>query len=254
MPRYLDASLPRCLTALLPRCLAGRVPVRVPDGGGQYHWVVAISWKSWAPIWSWITGWINVVGWIALVAFRGPVGQPAHRGIISFMNPSYISEPWQQFLIYIRYNVVAFLANAFLTEILPHITKAAFIWSITGFVIVSITLLACVFPTYSSREVVFREFINETGWRGGIAWLLGLQQAGLGLTGYDVVAHMIEAIANAAVEGPRIMVVCVGIGIFTGFVFLTVLLFVAGSIDDVISSSSGPLLQIFYNATKNQCV
>jgi hypothetical protein len=48
------------------------------------------------------------------------------------------------------------------------------------------------------------------------------------------------------------MIGCVAIGTFTGFVFLTVLLFVAGNIDDVISSSAGPLLQILFNATKNK--
>ena len=47
------------------------------------------------------------------------------------------------------------------------------------------------------------------------------------------------------------MIACVGIGTFTGFIFLTVLLFVAGNVDDVISSAAGPLLQIFYNATRN---
>jgi choline transport protein len=125
------------------------------------------------------------------------------------------------------------------------------IWSISGFVIISITVLACASPNSSSGDVVFREFINETGWPNGIAWLLGLLQAGLGLTCYDAVAHMIEEIPNAAVEGPKIMVIYISIGVFTGFVFLTVLLFVAGNIDDVIRSSSGPLLQIFYNATQS---
>lgn len=136
-----------------------------------------------------------------------------------------------------------------MTLLLPIITKSAFIWSITGFVIISITLLACASPNYSSADFVFREFINETGWPDGIAWLLGLLQAGLGLTGFDAVAHMIEEIPNAAVEGPKIMIACVGIGVFTGFIFLMVLLFVAGNVDDVISSTAGPLLQIFFNAT-----
>ncbi len=222
-----------------------------PTAGGQYHWVAVISWKRWVPILSWITGWINVGGWIALVASGGLLGSQLIVGAISFMNPNYAPEPWHQFLIYIGYNLVAFLVNAFMTDLLPHITKAAFIWSIAGFTIISITLLSCASPTYSSGEVVFTEFINETGWPDGIAWLLGLLQAGLGLTGYDAVAHMIEEIPNAAVEGPKIMVTCVGIGVFTGFVFLTVLLFVAGNINDVISSSSGPLLQIFFNATNS---
>lgn len=47
------------------------------------------------------------------------------------------------------------------------------------------------------------------------------------------------------------MVGCIGIGIFTGAVFLVVLLFVAGDIQSVITSGAGPLLQILLNATQN---
>ena len=63
------------------------------------------------------------------------------------------------------------------------------------------------------------------------------------------VAHMIEEIPNASVEGPKIMIACVGIGVTTGFIFLTVLLFVAGNPEDIIESAAGPLLQIFLDAT-----
>jgi choline transport protein len=119
-------------------------------------------------------------------------------------------------------------------------------------VIISIVLLATASPNYQSGSFVYRDFINETGWPDGIAWLLGLLQGGFGLTGYDAVAHMIEEIPNPSVEGPKIMIACVGIGLFTGFIFLTVLLFVAGNIDDVISSTAQPLLQIAYDATNNR--
>ncbi|PHH92613.1 hypothetical protein CDD83_6540 [Cordyceps sp. RAO-2017] len=60
---------------------------------------------------------------------------------------------------------------------------------------------------------------------------------------------MIEEIPHASIEGPKIMVLCVGIGTFTGAIFLIVLLFVSGRIQDVIDSSAGPLLQILYHAT-----
>ncbi|KAH8648277.1 amino acid transporter-like protein [Tricladium varicosporioides] len=223
-----------------------------PTAGGQYHWVAVISWKRWVPILSWITGWINVSGWIALVASGGLLGSQLILGIISLMNPDYVSQRWHQFLIYIGYNLVAFLVNAFMTGGLPLITRSAFIWSIFGFIVISITVLSCASPNYSSAKFVFTNFLNETGWPDGIAWLLGLLQAGLGLTGFDAVAHMIEEIPNPAVEGPKIMIACVGIGVFTGFVFLLVLLFVAGPIDGpsgVIESTAGPLLQIFFNAT-----
>ncbi|KAL5329342.1 hypothetical protein ACEPPN_002853 [Leptodophora sp. 'Broadleaf-Isolate-01'] len=223
-----------------------------PTAGGQYHWVAVISWKPWVPLLSWITGWINVSGWIALICSGGLLGSQLIIGVISLVHSDFVPHRWHQFLIYIGYTLVAFVVNAFMTGALPIITRAAFIWSITGFVVISITVLACASPNYTSANYVFTEFINETGWPDGIAWLLGLLQGGLGLTGFDAVAHMIEEIPNAAVVGPRIMYTCVLIGVFTGFVFLMVLLFVAGQIDGpdgIIESTAGPLLQIFYNAT-----
>ena len=48
------------------------------------------------------------------------------------------------------------------------------------------------------------------------------------------------------------MVSCVGIGTFTGCIFLMVLLFVAGNMDQVAKSAAGPLLQILIDATKNK--
>ena len=168
------------------------------------------------------------------------------------MVPSYSPQRWHQFLIYIGYNLFGFLVNAFVTKLLPLVTKAALVWSISGFVIISITLLACASPNYQPASFVFQDFLNQTGWPDGISWLLGLLQGGLGLTGYDAVAHMIEEIPRPSVVGPRIMIACVGIGLFTGFIFLMVLLFVLKNVDDAISSTAGPVLQIFYDATSNR--
>lgn len=165
-----------CLAASLAEFLSA-----YPTAGGQYHWVAVISWKPWVPILSWITGWINVSGWIALVASGGLLGSQLIIGAISFYHPDYVPQRWHQFLIYIGYNLVAFLVNAFMNSTLPWVTKAAFTWSVAGFVIISITVLACASPTYSTGDFVYREFINQTGWPDGIAWLLGLLQAGLGM-------------------------------------------------------------------------
>jgi choline transport protein len=80
-----------------------------------------------------------------------------------------------------------------------------------------------------------------------------IDAGGLGLTGYDAVAHMIEEIPNASVEGPKIMIYCVMIGMFTGFIFLSCLLFVSGgNTEEIIASPLGPLLYIIHNATQSR--
>jgi choline transport protein len=169
-----------CLAASLAEFLSA-----YPTAGGQYHWVAVVAWKQYVPLLSWITGWINVSGWIALVASGGLLGSQLIVGVISLFHENYVPERWHQFLIYIGYTITAFLINAFMNDLLPYVNKAAITWSISGFIIISITVLACASPNYASARFVFADFINQTGWPDGIAWLLGLLQGGLGLTGYD---------------------------------------------------------------------
>lgn len=72
------------------------------------------------------------------------------------------------------------------------------------------------------------------------------------MTGFDGTIHMIEEIPNPTIEGPKIMLYCIGIGMFTGFVFLSCLLFVLTDINDVNTNAVGPLLTIIHQATKNK--
>lgn len=46
-------------------------------------------------------------------------------------------------------------------------------------------------PYFQSMHSADLDMCTDSGWPGGIGWLLGLLQAGLGLTGFDAVAHMI---------------------------------------------------------------
>ncbi|KAH7268991.1 amino acid/polyamine transporter I [Fusarium redolens] len=226
-----------------------------PTSGGQYHWVATIAPASLKIPLSWITGWINLSGWACLVATNCSLSSTLIINIISLQNPSYEFQRWHQFLIYLGIAFIAFATNAFLHSVLPRINGLALVWSIAGFFIISITVLACAAPDYATADYVFATFINTTGWPDGIAWLLGLLQGGLGLTGFDAVAHMIEEIPNAASEGPKIMLYCQYIGISTGFLFLIVVLFVSGGIknaDTIIGSTAGPLLEIFYLATNSK--
>ncbi|CAN9092261.1 unnamed protein product [Alternaria alternata] len=237
-----------CLAASLAEFLSA-----YPTAGGQYHWVAVITPRKWVPLASFITGWINVSGWLALTTSGGLLASQLISGLIALYHPDFTLHPWQVWLIYVAWTIIAFIINAFMNNLLPYVNRGAFIWSIGGFAIVCITVLACSSPEYASAEFVFTEFINETGWPDGIAWLLGLLQGGFGLTGYDAVAHMIEEIPNAAVEGPKIMIYCVCIGTVTGFIFLMVLLFVSGGdAESIISAAPGPLLQILYNATSSR--
>ncbi|KJZ71615.1 hypothetical protein HIM_09009 [Hirsutella minnesotensis 3608] len=236
-----------CLAASLAEFLSA-----YPTAGGQYHWAAIIAWKDWSRSISYTTGWINTAGWVAVSASGGLLGSTFVVNIITLLRDGYEAKPWHQFLIYIGFTVLALFVNAFFTRLLPYFTKAAFYWSIGGFVVVTVTVISCASPNYQSGTFVYGNFINQVGWPDGVAWLLGLLQGAFGLTAFDATAHMIEEIPEPHKQGPRIMLYCILIGVFTGFIFLSALMFSLQDVEKVINAPYGSLLQIFMDATKSR--
>ncbi|KAG6197416.1 hypothetical protein E4U35_007488 [Claviceps purpurea] len=236
-----------CLAASLAEFLSA-----YPTAGGQYHWAAIVSWKSYSRGISYITGWINVCGWVALSAAAPLLASTFVLNITNLLHPTFDAQPWHQFLIYIAFALIAFFVNALLTRFMSYFTKTAFLWSVTGFVVIVITVLACSAPNFQTGESVYADFRNDTGWPDSLAWMLGLLQSSFSLTGFDATAHMIEEIPDPQRQGPKIMLYCIAIGMVTGFIFLSSLLFCVNNMDDVIMAKWGPVLQILMEATKSK--
>jgi amino acid permease (GABA permease) len=236
-----------CLAASLGEFLSA-----YPTAGGQYRWAMTVSWPSISRGLGFVTGWLNVGGWCTLAATGPLLGSTLVLNIISLENPTFEAKPWQQFLVFVGFTLIAFLINAFTMKLLPVFGKTAFLWSVAGFGVICITVLAVASPNFQSGEFVYGSVINEVGWPDGLAWLIGLLQGAFALTGFDATIHMIEELPNPTLEGPKIMVTAIGIGVFTGFVFVSCLLFTVTDIAQVNSSAAGPLLTILHQATKSK--
>ncbi|KAI5778866.1 amino acid permease-domain-containing protein [Geopyxis carbonaria] len=239
-----------CLAASLAEFLSA-----YPTAGGQYHWVALLAPHRCRRLLSWSCGWINVAGWLFLVSTGGSLASSLSFSAISFFFPTYRSLPWHVFVFYTIVTLAALGVNVFLTRFLPALTKFAMLWSVTGVVVICITLLS--FRANSDQPLthpseVFGGFTNTTGYPSALAWALGLLQGSLALIGYDAVAHMVEELPNPTKTAPKVMVESVAIGCISGFTFCTVLLFAATSIPALITDPSGPLLTIFIQATHNK--
>lgn len=63
---------------------------------------------------------------------------------------------------------------------------------------------------------------------------------------------MIEEIPRPGHNAPKVMVAAVALGSSTAFVFIIVLLFCLRDLPTVITAATGPLLQIYYQATSSK--
>jgi len=48
------------------------------------------------------------------------------------------------------------------------------VWSVFGFVTISITALATATPSFQNASFVFGGVVNMTEWPTGLAWMIGL--------------------------------------------------------------------------------
>ncbi|GAB1217328.1 hypothetical protein ATERTT37_006566 [Aspergillus terreus] len=124
-----------------------------PTAGGQYHWVAGDSIVATVGADLVLGDGVDQCSWlgmIALVATNALLSSQLIVGIVSAVYPDFVWQRWQQFLIYVGYTLLAFVVNAFMNSVLPIIYRGAFTWSIGGFVLVSITVLACASPDYNT--------------------------------------------------------------------------------------------------------
>ncbi|KAI5813915.1 amino acid/polyamine transporter I [Pyronema omphalodes] len=224
-----------------------------PTAAGQYYWVALVAPPKWAQVLSWSCGWINVVGWAFIVGTGASFAEQMILNIQSLMQPSgFVAKPWQHFLMYLANMTLSFCMNVFANGILPHLNKAALVWSISGLFVVMTAVLSCAAPKFRSAGEVFSGVFNDTKWPTGVAWSMGLLQGTLCLLGYDSPARMSEEIPNPRKNVPRTMIGCVVLGTVSGFIFCLSLLLVAPNYHLVTQASEGPLLFILRYATKSR--
>ncbi|GJN89992.1 hypothetical protein Rhopal_002981-T1 [Rhodotorula paludigena] len=205
-----------------------------PTSGGPYHFAHILSPPEWAPLISWVVGWFAWAGWTALTATTGSLAGELLIGMWALAHPGFEEQPYQIFVIFTGFIVIATLINIYASRLLPYVNSSAIIWSLTGAATIIIVTLACASPDYQSGNYVFRTYTNTTGWNR-----------------IDALSHLVEEVPRPHINIPRAMILAVLIGASSSWVFLMVLLFVMKDPDAVVSSSAGALLETMYQATGN---
>ncbi|BGP33126.1 hypothetical protein JCM10296v2_004915 [Rhodotorula toruloides] len=222
-----------------------------PTSGGPYHMSHILAPLSWAPQISWVTGWLACAGWVTLTATTGSLAAALLLGMYGLSHDEFESQPYQTFVIYTGFIVIATFINIYGSRLLPLINSAAIIWSLAGATVILIVCLATSAPNYQSASYVFGTLINETGFPNGIAFILGLLQSSFGLIGIDALSHMVEEIPEPHKNVPRAMIAAICIGAGSSWVLLLALLFVMRDPATAITSTAGSLLATIYQATGN---
>ena len=111
--------------------------------------------------------------------------------------------------------------------------------SIFGFTITMIISLARTSSNFQPSEVVWKTFVNQSGWVDSIAFLTGLINPNYMYSGIDGVLHLAEECKNAAVAVPQALMSTIWIGFVTSFIFAIVALYCINDFEAVATTTTG---------------
>ncbi|KAL4763722.1 putative GABA permease [Aspergillus foveolatus] len=225
---------------------------RWPVAGGQYSWVALLAPSKVSRQLSYITGWFMLTGILAMGAVNNSVASNFILGQANLVFPGFTIERWQTVLVTYAVAFSALLVNIFAPHILSRLSRMILIWNICSFIVITITLLATN-RHRQSASFVSQDFQNFTGFGQAMATIIGILQSFFGKCCYDAPSHMTDEMTHPSRDAPRAMIMSVGLGAVTGFVFLLTLCFCIGDIEITAASTTGvPVIQIFYDSTNSR--
>jgi amino acid permease (GABA permease) len=218
-----------------------------PTAGGLYYWSAKLAPHN-AAAWSWFTGWFNFLGQVAVTA-------GIDFGAAFFLNAlldiqwGFDTRPWHTIVLFAAILVLHGLLNSFGVTVVSVLNNVSVWWHIIG-VAVIVLVLAIAPSHHQSASFVFTHFVNNTGWGSKLyVVLLGLLLAQYTFTGYDASAHMTEETKDAAVSGPRGIVMSILVSLVAGWILLIGVTFAIQHYTGEATSATGvPPAQIFIDA------
>ncbi|KAL4784791.1 amino acid/polyamine transporter I [Aspergillus varians] len=223
-----------------------------PVAGGQYSWVALLAPPKVSRQLSYITGWFMLTGILAMGSVNNSFASNFILGQANLVFPEFIIQRWHTVLVTYAVAVWSLLINVFAPHLLNRLSRSILVWNICSFIIIVVTLLATNHHKQSA-SFVFQDFQNFTGFGQAMATVIGILQSFFGMCCYDAPSHMTEEIIHPSRDAPKAMIMSVGMGAVTGFVFLVTLCFCIGDIETTSASSTGvPVIQIFYDSTNSK--
>lgn len=211
-------------------------------------------------------GWITTAAWC--FACAGPPSILANMitSLAIFNNKTYEPQRWHTSLIMIATMVLAFVFNLRFRNLLDAFEITGGVLHFVLFVVI-IAVIAALNPR-SSSDFVFKTLTSDvSGWSNpGVSWGLGLLTVTFSVSGYDSVLHMSRSnygrfyyaylllvsgdeVKKVRTRVPQSIIIACTVNAIMLFVFVLVLLFYLGPLDDTVISAPLPLIYVLYGAT-----
>ncbi|KAF2225090.1 choline transport protein [Elsinoe ampelina] len=221
----------------------------IPSSGGVYHWASITPGRKWGRTIGYFAGWLNFFGWIFDLASIVSIPANVLVEFYRIYHPELEVQAWHTYVAFLGVTWFGCAICIFANRIIPFIEKFG-LFLIIGGGIATIAVVAAVPDTHASSSFVWKDFVNQTGWPNGVAFLTGVLNGAFAIGTVDSVTHLAEELPNPRVDLPKAIGAQMILGTFTGFVYAIAILYAITDLDAVIGSPGAfPLSEVYAQAT-----
>jgi len=223
----------------------------IPSAGGVYHWASVTPGAKWGRTIGFFCGALNFFGWIFDLA--SIVSIPANICVefYAIYHPEFVVQQWHVFLAFVCITWSGAAFCIFCNRLIPKLQNTGLFLIIAGGLI-TIIVVSTMPKQHATTAFVWKDWSNQTGWSGGVAFLTGVLNGAFTIGTPDAVTHMAEELPNPKKDLPKAVAAQMILGTLTSFLYAIAILYGITDLDAVLSSSgSFPLAAVYAQATNS---
>lgn len=251
-PGILYELLVACLYYAFIAASIAELTSSIPSAGGVYHWASVTPGPRWGRILGYFAGWLNFAGWIFDLASIVSITSNVAVQLYVVFHPDFLVQPWHTYVAFVCITWAACFTCIFGNRLLPAMQSAGLVLIIVGG-IVTIIVVSAMPKQHATSAFVWKDWNNETGWSGGVAFLTGVLNGAFTIGTPDAVTHMAEELPNPKKDMPKAVAAQIILGTITSFLYAIAILYAITDLDAVLTANgSFPLAEVYRQATGNK--
>ncbi|CCD26683.1 Hnm1p NDAI_0I01140 [Naumovozyma dairenensis CBS 421] len=244
------------IIALISICIGtslGELSSAYPHAGGQFWWSLKLAPPKYKRLAAYMCGSFAYAGSVFTSASTTLSAATEVVGMYALTHEDFVPKRWHVFVCFEILHLFLMIFNCY-GKSLPIISASSLYISLSSFLIITITVLACSRGQFNDAKFVFATFYNETGWKNsGIAFIVGLINPAWSFSCLDCATHMAFEVEKPERVIPIAILSTIAIGFITSFCYVISMFFSLRDLDSILKSTTGaPILDIYNQALGNK--